>query len=190
MPWLHGMAWSGTGAAGDVITRRYKDKAAYLRRSLTEAQLSTIYRHLTDSTDPSDSGMLLIGSGGRVRAVRPQDTAVAQRDVVMKAVYYTAWEGQADDAANLAWIRASYRDVYADTGGVPVPGEVSDGSYLNYADVDLADPAWNTSGVPWQGRGERGRVGRLLPPSMIALTCGNNAVAPWRSVPGGLLKGL
>jgi len=39
--------------------------------------------------------------------------------------------------------------VYADTGGVPAPGAVNDGSYINYPDIDLADPAWNTSGVPW-----------------------------------------
>ena len=34
-------------------------------------------------------------------------------------------------------------------GGVPVPDANTDGSYINYPDVDLADPAWNTSGVPW-----------------------------------------
>ena len=59
----------------------------------------------------------------------------------------SAWLDEADDAANLAWVRGLYRDVYADTGGVPVPGEVNDGSYINYQDADLADPAWNTSGV-------------------------------------------
>jgi aclacinomycin oxidase len=32
---------------------------------------------------------------------------------------------------------------------VPVPNEYNDGSYINYPDADLADPAWNTSGVPW-----------------------------------------
>ncbi len=26
---------------------------------------------------------------------------------------------------------------------------MSNGSYINYPDVDLADPALNTSGVPW-----------------------------------------
>ncbi|MFE0172387.1 FAD-binding oxidoreductase [Streptomyces sp. NPDC059002] len=149
MPWLHRMTWPGTGEPGDVITRRFKDKAAYLRRSYTDAQLSIIHRYLTDSTGPATGGMLLVGYGGQVNAVRPQDTAVAQRDVVMKAVYHTTWADPADDAANMAWIRAFYRDVYADTGGVPVPGEVSDGSYINYADADLADPAWNTSQVPW-----------------------------------------
>ncbi|MGH4035272.1 FAD-binding oxidoreductase [Actinomycetota bacterium Odt1-20B] len=149
MPWLHRLTWPGSGEPGDAISRRYKDKAAYLRRSYTDAQLSTIHRYLTDSTGPSTGGMLLVGYGGQVNAVRPQDTALAQRDVVMKAVYSTTWDDPADDAANLAWIRAFYRDVYADTGGVPVPGEVSDGSYINYADTDLADPAWNTSQVPW-----------------------------------------
>ncbi len=64
----------------------------------------------------------------------------------MKAVYSSLWLEQSDDAANLAWVREFYRDVYSSTGGVPV----DDGSYINYPDVDLADPAWNTSGVPWQ----------------------------------------
>ncbi|MEV4083019.1 BBE domain-containing protein [Nonomuraea fuscirosea] len=83
-----------------------------------------------------------------MRAVAPEATAVAQRDVVMKAVYYTTWADAADDASSLAWVRGFYRDVYARTGGVPVPGEVDDGSYINYPDVDLIDPEWNTSGVP------------------------------------------
>jgi len=29
------------------------------------------------------------------------------------------------------------------------PGEAYDGAPINHPDVDLADPAWNTSGVPW-----------------------------------------
>lgn len=93
--------------------------------------------------------MLLVGYGGQVGAVPSGATAVAQRDVVMKAVYYTVWTDESDDAANLTWIREFYRDVYADTGGVPVPNQVSNGSYINYPDNDLADPEWNTSGVPW-----------------------------------------
>ncbi|MBE1593494.1 FAD-binding protein [Nonomuraea angiospora] len=148
MPWLHRMTWPGSGEPGDVINRRYKIKAAYLRRSLTDSQLAAVYRNLTNSTGGPDSGMLLVGYGGQVRAVAPGATATAQRDVVMKAVYQTIWRDEADDAANLTWVREFYRDVYAGTGGVPVPGEVDDGSYINYADADLADPAWNTSGVP------------------------------------------
>ena len=32
---------------------------------------------------------------------------------------------------------------------MPVPGGVGDGAMINHPDVDLADPEWNTSGVPW-----------------------------------------
>ena len=46
-------------------------------------------------------------------------------------------------------MRAFYRALFADTGGVPVPGEYADGAKINHPDADLADPAWNTSGVPW-----------------------------------------
>jgi len=148
MPWLHMTTWAGDGEGGDKTTRRYKLKAGYLRRSLTDDQLATIYRYLSNPANPN-GGMLLIGYGGQVQAVASGATAVAQRDVVLKAVYQTYWADESDDAGQLAWIRAFYRDVYAETGGVPVPGDVNDGSYINYPDADLADPAWNTSGVPW-----------------------------------------
>jgi len=149
LPWLHATTWPGLGEPGTVFDRRYKIKAGYLRRSFTDAQLSAIYRNLTNSTGGSRSGMVLVGYGGQVRTVPAGATAIAQRDVVMKAVYQTIWTDEADDAANLAWVRNLYRDVYAATGGVPVSGEVSDGSFINYPDTDLADPAWNTSGVAW-----------------------------------------
>ncbi|WP_460520539.1 FAD-binding oxidoreductase [Flindersiella endophytica] len=148
MPWLHPLTWPGTGEPGDILTRRYKIKAGYFRRSLTEAQLAAVYRNLRNDTGGPGAGMLLIGYGGQVRAVPPGATAVAQRDVIMKAVYQTIWREEDDDDANLAWVRAFYHDVYAGTGGVPVPGEVNDGSYINYPDADLADPTWNSSGVP------------------------------------------
>ncbi|MFJ4854613.1 FAD-binding oxidoreductase [Streptomyces sp. NPDC088730] len=149
MPWLHPVTWPGAGEAGDVITRRYKIKAACLRRSLAASQLAAVYRHLTNSTGTPAGGLELFGYGGQVNTVRPGETAVAQRDSVMKADFHTVWADESDDAASLAWVRDFYRDVYRDTGGVPVPDGISDGSYINYPDVDLADPAWNTSGVPW-----------------------------------------
>lgn len=148
MPWLHKMTWPGTGEAGDAGARRYKNKAGYLRRSLTDRQLAAVHHHLAKTTATPSATMLLIGYGGQVRAVSPEATAIAQRGAVMKAVYSTTWTDEGQDKTHLAWIRAFYRDVYLDTGGVPVPGEVSDGSYINYPDNDLADPVHNTSGVP------------------------------------------
>ncbi len=147
-PWLHKLTWPGTGEPGDATARRYKIKAAYLRRSLTDPQLAAVYRAMTGETGTPESGLLLVGYGGEVRRVAPGATATAQRDVVMKAVYQTIWADPAEDEARLAWVRNFYRDVYAGTGGVPVPDDVNDGSYINYPDADLVDPAWNTSGVP------------------------------------------
>ncbi|MFF4533923.1 FAD-binding oxidoreductase [Streptomyces sp. NPDC001407] len=161
LPWLHATTWPGTGEPGDLVSRRYKIKASYLRRSFTDAQLAAVYHHLTNSAKEPHGGMLLVGYGGAVRSVRPDATAVAQRDVVMKAVFQTIWTQPSEDAAHLAWVRAFYQDVYAETGGVPVPGEVNDGSYINYPDTDLADPRWNTSGVPWHELYYKGNYAEL-----------------------------
>jgi aclacinomycin oxidase len=148
-PWLHYMTWPGTGEAGDSVARRYKNKAGYLRKGYTERQLAAIWRNLTNEYPNPSALLLLVAYGGQANTVAPDATAVAQRDSVLKAIYATTWGSAAEDDYHLNWVREFYRDVYADTGGVPVPGEVSDGSYINYPDVDLASPQWNTSGVPW-----------------------------------------
>lgn len=46
-------------------------------------------------------------------------------------------------------MRPFYRDLFAETGGVPVPGEAYDGAFINHPDTDLTDLRLNTSGVPW-----------------------------------------
>jgi len=69
----------------------------------------------------------------------------------LKASYNTGkWQSPAEDDKHIAWVREYYREVYAGTGGVPVLDETNDGSYISFPDKDLADPAWNTSGVGWQ----------------------------------------
>ncbi|MTE22501.1 FAD-binding protein [Streptomyces sp. TRM43335] len=131
---------------------RYKNKAGYLRRGFTPHQLAAVHRHLTDPDYRNPMACLVLtGFGGRVNAVAPDATAVAQRDSVLKASYSTgAWTSPDEDDLHIAWVRSFYRDVYAETGGVPLPDEVNDGSYISYPDADLADPAWNTSGTGWQ----------------------------------------
>ncbi|KPC60682.1 hypothetical protein [Streptomyces chattanoogensis] len=42
LPWLHPTTRPGTGQTGDAITRRFKNKAGYLRRCFTDTQLGTI----------------------------------------------------------------------------------------------------------------------------------------------------
>eukprot|EP00164_Ancoracysta_twista_P023238 GFYU01043362.1.p3 GENE.GFYU01043362.1~~GFYU01043362.1.p3 ORF type:complete len:119 (+),score=0.88 GFYU01043362.1:53-358(+) len=63
--------------------------------------------------------------------------------------FQTFWSDPKDDAFYLGWLRDIYEDVFAATGGVPVPNEQMDGCYINYPDRDMADPARNRSGVPW-----------------------------------------
>jgi aclacinomycin oxidase len=147
-PWLYVAAYPNWGDPGTQDIRRIKIKAAYLRKGYTDPQLATIWDHLTRE-DGAGNQLILIGYGGQVNTVASDATATAQRDSVLKAAYMSVWGDEADDHKNITSLREFYRDVYAETGGVPVPGEVNDGSYINYPDVDLADPEWNTSGVPW-----------------------------------------
>ncbi|MCF3106683.1 FAD-binding protein [Streptomyces roseoverticillatus] len=129
----------------------FKAKAAYLRKRYTDRQTGTLHDHLASADGDRVGGSVwLVSYGGEVAAVAPDATAVAQRDSILKAVYLTGWETPDDEGPSLSWVRGLYRAMYADTGGVPVPGDVSDGSFVNYPDTDLADPALNTSGTPWQ----------------------------------------
>ncbi|WP_316527829.1 FAD-binding oxidoreductase [Kitasatospora brasiliensis] len=154
LPWLTAARYIGTNTPVlNDPTLRGKHKSAYARTALTEEQLHTVHRHLTrvsPGEHPNPQFMLVAMSyGGEIAATAPGATAVAQRDSAYKLLYQAFWTDPEDDAANVARVRELYRDVYADTGGVPVPGPRSDGAYVNYPDADLGDPAHNTSGVPW-----------------------------------------
>jgi hypothetical protein len=87
--------------------------------------------------------------GGRVNAVAPDATASAQRDSILTTSCTAGWLDPRNEARHLTWVRTLYRDLFAETGGVPEPGQLRDGALINHPDVDLADPEWNTSGVPW-----------------------------------------
>jgi aclacinomycin oxidase len=149
IPWMS--SWMPSYSWPNDPNGRYKNKAGYMRKGFTDRQLSAIYAHLTSDEYTNPTGCLVLtGFGGQVNAVPADATAIPQRDSILKASYSTGiWLSPADDDKNIAWVREYYRDVYADTGGVPLPNEMSDGSYISYPDVDLADPEWNTSGVPW-----------------------------------------
>jgi aclacinomycin oxidase len=136
------------GVGMDVA--RVKVKDAYLRRPLTDAQIAVAYRYLTSTDHDVPGGTFALGTyGGRVNTVRPAETATAQRDSILSIGCVAGWGDPKDEAPSFAWVRPFYRDLFGDTGGVPVPDDNSDGAMINHPDVDLADPAWNTSGVPW-----------------------------------------
>jgi aclacinomycin oxidase len=127
-----------------------KGKDGFLRRRFTDRQIEVAYHYLTRTDHQVPGGMLgLVTYGGKVNSLSPDATASPQRDSVMSSACVVGWGDPAEEARSLAWVRAFYRDLFADTGGVPAPGERCDGAMINHPDVDLADPEWNTSGVPW-----------------------------------------
>ncbi|SEP52378.1 FAD-binding oxidoreductase [Amycolatopsis saalfeldensis] len=157
VPFLDESNWAGEP------TGRAKNKFADLRKGFTQAHIAALYRQFT-RTDYTNPGALMSLStfGGRVNAVAPEATATVARDSILR-VYFTAgeWMSADDDARHIGWIREMYRDVFAGTGGVPVPGPVTAGSYINYPDSDLADPRWNSSGVSWETLYYQGNYPRL-----------------------------
>jgi aclacinomycin oxidase len=136
------------GAPEGGVSTKAKD--ALLKRRLTDRQVAVAYEYLTRTDYDIMGGMLGFATyGGRVNAVAPDATASAGRNAIFDIACNTGWLDAREEAMNLAWAREFYRDLFAETGGVPLPGEAYDGALINHPDVDLADPEWNTSGVPW-----------------------------------------
>ncbi|MFJ8581125.1 FAD-binding protein [Micromonospora sp. NPDC093277] len=148
LPWLHTTTWSAM--FGGDATGRADFKSAYMRTAFPASHIAAFYRHLTSPDYRNPVTILQLSTyGGQTNTVSPTATAVSQRDSVMKMHYLVGWGNEAEDALHIGYLRRFYRDVYAGTGGVPVPNAVTDGCYINYADIDLSNPEWNTSGVPW-----------------------------------------
>jgi aclacinomycin oxidase len=127
-----------------------KVKDALLKKRLTDRQIGVAYEYLTRTDHDVMGGMLGFATyGGRINTVAPDATASAQRSSILDMACTTGWLDPQDETRNLAWVRPFYRDLFADSGGVPVPGEAYDGAFINHPDTDLADPVLNTSGVPW-----------------------------------------
>lgn len=127
-----------------------KGKDALLKKRFTDRQIGVAYDHLTRTDYDVMGGMLALASyGGRINTVAPDATATGQRDSILDIACTTGWIDPQEEAANLAWVRGFYGDLFAESGGVPVPGEAYDGAFINHPDTDFADPALNRSGVPW-----------------------------------------
>lgn len=127
-----------------------KVKDALLRKRLTDRQIGVAYDYLTRTDHDVIGGMLGFATyGGRINTVSSDATASAQRSAILDMACTTGWLDPKEEAKNLAWVRAFYRDLFQESGGVPVPGEAYDGALINHPDTDVADPALNTSGVPW-----------------------------------------
>lgn len=126
-----------------------KGTDALLRRGLSDAQIATAHAHLQPGRALPTGFIGLATYGGNVNAVARGATATPHRGAIIEMACAAGWGDPADEARSLAWVRSAYRDIFASTGGVPVPGEQYDGALINHPDVDLRSPEWNRSGVPW-----------------------------------------
>jgi hypothetical protein len=155
LPWLQATRQLGmtVGTSTNLLDPviRADHRSAYMRNTFPDHHVNTFYKYLTDSTiDPSVFAMVQLHSfGGKVNAVAQDATASSHRDSFFKLVLYAQWTAAAQDGKYIAWLRAFYGELYAETGGVPVSNSVTDGCYVNYPDIDLSDPTLNKSGVPW-----------------------------------------
>jgi aclacinomycin oxidase len=141
---------------------RVKVKDALLKRRLTDRQIGVAYDYLTRSDHDVIGGMLGFATyGGRINAVAPDATASAQRASILDLACTTGWLDPGEDAKNLGWVRAFYRALFHESGGVPVPGPAYDGTFINHPDTDLADLSLNTSGVAWYTLYYQGNYVRL-----------------------------
>jgi len=150
-PWLQFARMTGTtNPLANDPTLRGKQKSAFMKAAFTSTQAAAIYKHLT-RTDINNPNIFLLFTpyGGATSAVGQTDTAIPHRTAAYKTMWSTQWASPADDAANLAWSRQCYQEIFADTGGVPVPNDASDGCYVNYADGDISDPNFNQSSSSW-----------------------------------------
>jgi FAD binding domain/Berberine and berberine like len=129
---------------------RSKAKGAFLRSALDGSQIKTMFERLT-SDDYGWRGAVaaFVTWGGKINALSPQETAVAERDSIALFSVGTIWDNPEEDEKHLTWSRTLYRDMFAATGGVPVPNDRTGGCYINWPDPDLMDEEWNQSGVPW-----------------------------------------
>jgi FAD binding domain/Berberine and berberine like len=141
MPELFAMPPGGVSA---------KVKDALLKKRFTDRQIGVAYDYLTRTDHDIMGGVLGLATyGGRVNTVARDATASAQRDSILDTACNTGWLDPREEEKNLKWVRAFYRELFAETGGVPVPGDAYDGSLINHPDTDHADPTLNTSNVPW-----------------------------------------
>ncbi|SDC40773.1 FAD/FMN-containing dehydrogenase [Streptomyces prasinopilosus] len=149
--WLEATRYLGTTNTNLTDpTYRQEYKSAYMRAAFPDRQLAALYKNLTSTEAALPGASITLSSyGGEVNRVAPSATGYPHRESFFKMMWMSLWNDPAEDAAYIAWNRRCYAQVYADTGGVPVPNGVTDGCYVNYPDNDLNDPKINTSSTPW-----------------------------------------
>jgi len=127
----------------------FKLKDAFLLEPLTPEQLRVLYHYLTYRTDVPGGFMGLATYGGKVNTVASDVTASSQRNAILTTACVSGWLDSEEESKYMEWVRNCYKDLFKDTGGVPVSNKQLGGCIIAHPDNDLADPELNKSGVPW-----------------------------------------
>lgn len=136
------------GVTGGGAHMKIKD--ALLRKRHSDSQIATAYEYLTRREPELTGGSMGLATyGGRINSVAEDATAYAQRSSIMDTSYGVGWGEPAQEARSVRWVREFYRDIFRETGGVPVPNADNEGALINHPDADLALAEWNRSGLPW-----------------------------------------
>jgi len=111
--------------AGFPAGRRYYWKSSFMP-ALSDDAIEVLVRRFAECPSPM-SGVAIEHFHGVVTRVPVAATAVPHRDPSFNILIAGAWEDAATDEANIAWVRATYRELEP---------FFSDRRYLNYLSAD------------------------------------------------------
>lgn len=114
--------------AGEVRGRRDYWKSEYV--SDLDDGLAADLLAATTELPSASANVKVFHLGGAVARVSPAATAAAHRDAKYIVVIASAWDDPADDAANVAWVRETWRKVHARSGR---------GGYVNFLTEDATE---------------------------------------------------
>lgn len=127
----------------------FKVKDALQLQPLSAEQIKTAYHYLSNSEQTPGAFIGLASYGCMVNSIDSHATAAVQRSAIMNIACAAGWQDVEDEQRHLDWVRGCYASLFTLTGGVPVPNEVTGGCMIAHPDNDMANTAWNKSGLPW-----------------------------------------
>lgn len=151
MDWLY--VTQTLNGSGENLRGKYK--SAYQKGQFGQQELNTLWRKLNDTQENRLTHMLVqydsYGGSINTNDEIANPTSVYQRRSLIKSQYQVYWTNAADDEFYLSWMWEFYNSYFATYGGKPYEGDIYEGCYINYPDIDMkysdeartiVDPQW------------------------------------------------